>query len=165
MTPGPKRYMHECRSEGAREHFFTSVVKTSDCWLWTGMRSVGGGYGRFVWKRKSFLAHRVSYLLHHGAVPRRLTLDHLCRNRLCVNPAHLEPVTIGENVLRGIGIPAMNARKTHCKNGHPFSGANLRIAGKRRVCRTCWREWKRAYEQLPAVKAKRRQREGREQHA
>jgi hypothetical protein len=60
-----------------------------------------------------------------GSVPKKLTLDHLCRVRHCVNPSHLEIITRGENVLRGISIPAKNAVKTHCLNGHPLFGPNL----------------------------------------
>jgi hypothetical protein len=70
-----------------------------------------------------------------------LTLDHLCRNKACVNPAHLEPVTNRENVLRGVGLSAENARKTHCKRGHPLSGDNVVVSkgGRKRRCVACER--------------------------
>lgn len=66
-----------------------------------------------------------------------MTLDHLCRNRLCVNPEHLEVVSRGENVLRGVGVTAENKRKTHCAHGHEFTTENTYRYGNKRHCRTC----------------------------
>lgn len=87
-------------------------------------------------------AHRVSYETFVGPIPAGLTLDHLCRNTLCINPAHLEPVTIKENVLRGDGPTARNARKTHCDRGHAFDETNTGPnANGGRSCRACKREW------------------------
>jgi hypothetical protein len=82
--------------------------------------------------------HRVVYEALVKPIPVGLVLDHLCRVRHCVNPAHLEPVTQRENVLRGETAPAANKAKTHCVRGHPFSGQNLilRKSGVRE-CRTC----------------------------
>lgn len=76
-----------------------------------------------------------------GPIPAGLHLDHLCRNTMCVNPDHLEPVTQRVNTLRGIGVAAVHAKKTHCINGHPFSGDNLvyRSNGRWRDCRECRR--------------------------
>lgn len=74
-----------------------------------------------------------------GEIPEGLVLDHLCRVHNCVNPQHLEPVTIQENLARGYGICAVNARKTHCQNGHPFDAANTSYEGpnKNRRCKAC----------------------------
>ncbi len=85
-------------------------------------------------------AHRAAYELYVGPIPEGLTIDHLCRNTLCVNPAHLEAVTMRENILRGTGPSAQAARKTHCLRGHPFDDGNtlFRATGKR-VCRACQR--------------------------
>lgn len=85
------------------------------------------------------MAHRVAYELTRGKVPTNMCLDHLCKNRLCVNPEHLEIVTLVENVMRGESLHARNARKTHCKSGHEFTKENTYIHPQRgsRLCRTC----------------------------
>lgn len=109
----------------------------SGCWLWTGAKY--RGYGYFRVERKGIRAHRYSYELVKGNIPSGLILDHLCRNKACVNPQHLEPVTIGENVLRGTAPSAVNAKKSHCVRGHRFSEANTYINRGRRYCKTCRR--------------------------
>lgn len=114
------------------------------CIEWRGGTN-GVGYGVFhpyttTTNRKAY-AHRWSYEQARGPIPPGLHLDHLCRNTLCVNPDHLEPVTGAVNVLRGVSSPAMNARKTECKLGHALSGSNLYIdpgTGYRK-CRECAR--------------------------
>jgi hypothetical protein len=118
--------------------------KPSGCWEWTGTRMVYG-HGRTWYRGKRRLAHRAVYELLVGPVPDGLVLDHLCRNPPCVNPAHVEPVTDRENILRGVGPPAQNARKTHCHNGHPFDEANTITRPDGRECRECQREASRRY--------------------
>lgn len=98
----------------------------SGCWLWIGSLAPGG-YG----KHSSRWAHRVSYQRHIGPIPEGLHIDHLCRNRQCVNPAHLEAVTCRENLLRG-----PNAMKTACLRGHPYSKYGVSDRGGR-SCRKC----------------------------
>lgn len=115
-----------------------------DCWLWTG-RTNKGGYGRLYHDGSLWVTHRLAYTFWLGAVPEGLVLDHLCRVRNCVNPAHLEPVTDRENVLRGVGPSAVHARKTHCIHGHEFTPENTRILPRgERVCLACHRERGRA---------------------
>ena len=124
------------------------VEKTSTCWIWRGSRHPGGygQLGRLTATGRTELAHRLVYTLLVGPIPDGLTLDHICRNRLCVNPDHLEVVTPGVNVLRGIGLSAVNARKVRCKRGHPFDSANTRVNGRgERQCRACHREYMRTW--------------------
>ena len=123
-----------------QELFWVNVNKTDSCWNWTG-RTSSHGYGLFQWKLFGYYAHRISYEWATGQpFPEGLISDHLCRNRLCVNPAHIEPVTAIVNILRGESPPARNARKTHCPKGHPLTEANLlkNSTGKsKRACRFC----------------------------
>jgi hypothetical protein len=94
----------------------------SGCWLWTAALN-HAGYGKIgIGSRHEGpeLAHRVSWKLYRGEIPKGLTLDHLCRVRCCVNPDHLEPVTIRVNSHRGNTLTGINSRKTHCPRGHPY---------------------------------------------
>ena len=126
------------------ERFMSKVRKTSGCWEWAAGRTPAG-YGKFYLGGKTVLAHRVSYELHVGRIPKGLNLDHLCRNRACVNPAHLEPVTVRTNLLRGDTLAAANSVKTHCINGHEFNDANTyRVPDGSRMCRVCMRARDRA---------------------
>ena len=116
-----------------------------DCWLWTAAKD-SHGYGQFSLGRTMVPAHRWAYESEAGPIPLGLTIDHLCRVRHCVNPAHLEPVTIGENIMRGEGLTAHNARSTHCLAGHPYDDANTyhRSHGGRE-CRICTNRRSREY--------------------
>lgn len=123
------------------------VDQKSNCWIW--QRCVqGNGYGR-MWNGKQVTyAHRVSYAVFIGPIPGGMDLDHLCRNRRCVNPSHLEPVSRSENLRRGESgrlIAAAQRIKTHCPSGHPYSGDNMYLNKEgKRVCRTCGRErWRK----------------------
>jgi hypothetical protein len=128
--------------------FWSKTQAAGECVEWTGCKS--NGYGQIWWKGKMRGAHRMAYEITVGPIPEGLTIDHLCRNTLCVNPDHLDPCSQKENTLRGYGPTAMNARKTSCLRGHPFSDDNMSILVRAngirvRVCRTCKREAMRRY--------------------
>jgi Flp pilus assembly pilin Flp len=120
-----------------RERLEPWVDRSGDHWLWRGSLATKG-YGRLRLDGVKVLAHRASYEAYVGPIPEGLTIDHLCRVRACVKPAHLEAVTMRENVLRGIGPAAIHARQTHCKRGHLLAGEHVYQSpeGHRR-CRTC----------------------------
>jgi hypothetical protein len=109
------------------------------CWPWLAGISTNTGYGNIWWDGTTQSAHRVAYELATGTIPAGLTIDHLCSNRACVNPAHLEPATQQVNNNRGGSPSAINSRKTHCINGHEFTSKNTYIHPKRgtRLCRKC----------------------------
>lgn len=123
-------------------------VDPSGCWLWQkykniygyGMLCEGGRNGRMLW------AHRVSYEFHCGPIGAGLEIDHLCRIRACVNPAHLEPVTHRTNILRGEAPSANCARQASCIRGHPFDERNTgRNKNGGRYCRACARDKRREF--------------------
>lgn len=118
--------------------FWGRFCETADgCWEWTGALS-SGRYGCVGVDGTAWLTHRYAYTLAVGPIPDGLTIDHLCRNTVCGNPAHLEAVPQRINTLRGIAPSAVNARRAACIKGHALAGHNLitRRDG-RRACRTC----------------------------
>lgn len=132
------------------ERFWDKVAPCpmSGCWLWTGSlngpspkHKNGGGYAKFTIRFPLVVyAHRHAYETLVGEIGAGLQVDHKCRVRCCVNPAHLESVTGKENTARGTAAAAaraMQAAKTHCKWGHEFSGKNVRVARGQRICRAC----------------------------
>jgi hypothetical protein len=129
-TPRPTPALDEI----ARRRFWNMTTRNpiTACWEYTGTIN-HDGYGQFQTAGSSWMAHRIAYALHHGAVPEGLVIDHLCRNRKCVRPTHLEAVTSVENVMRGL------ATKTHCPRGHDLRDQNLIPALKHRgrACRSC----------------------------
>ncbi|MEV7013475.1 HNH endonuclease [Streptosporangium sp. NPDC051022] len=116
--------------------FWNKVNKSEGCWLWAGGLD-SHGYGTIKVSGRKYGAHRWSYEYLVGPIPDGLELDHLCRVRRCVNPAHLEPVSHRENSLRSNSLAAANAVKTHCKNGHEFNETNTYYWGGHRQCRVC----------------------------
>ena len=140
----------EIHDEGVVARFWAKVevLEGGECWPWKGsIQSNGYGsfyLGRIDGRKTNTTAHRVSFEIRHGvALPKGrggLCIDHLCSNRRCVNPAHLDLVTWRENCVRGEGF-ARKARQTHCKRGHLLAGVNLDAAflarTGRRCCRVC----------------------------
>lgn len=132
--------------------FWANVAPNDEtgCWVWTGCLDGyhrtrnHGGYGQFYVQHRQWKSHRFAYEFLVGPVPLGLNLDHLCRNRACCNPAHLEPVTQKENVRRGVGMSSQISKaKTHCKRGHELTPENTYLApcGDGRRCWTCIRAY------------------------
>lgn len=124
-----------------------TVTRTeAGCWHRTAYQN-GTGYTRIFCgpkgERMYLLAHRVMYVAAYGPIPEKATIDHICENRSCCNPAHLRIIPFGDNVLRSKGNPfAINARKTHCIHGHELPPY---VRGGKRKCRPCARDAQRRY--------------------
>lgn len=113
----------------AKARFESRVQKGDGCWEWQGNKD-HYGYGAFSLDGKHVKAHRVAYELYQAPIPTGLALDHLCENKACVNPAHLEPKLNADNVRRHF------AKQTHCKQGHELTPENT-YNYRRRNCRAC----------------------------
>lgn len=146
MTTIDTRTVGDSRAALAQRFVSRIEIDSRGCWLWTGQLD-NYGYGKlYIGDRRKVLAHRYSYETFIGPIPDGLQLDHLCRVRSCVNPGHLEPVTIAENIARSPIAPAtINAAKTHCPQGHEYTVANTYMRGTSRHCKTCRREYKRRW--------------------
>lgn len=117
------------------------TVTDAGCWEWRLNMSKGYGGIHVPSLKKTPRAYRFLYEALVGPVPDGLHLDHVCRNRACINPDHLEPVTLVENVMRGESFSAKNAKKTSCNNGHPYTPENTYVLGDgSRKCKTCSKE-------------------------
>lgn len=114
----------------------------SGCWIFTGGEVGNTGYGKFWLNNRTARAHRVSFVALKGPIPLDRIIDHKCRQRCCVNPAHLDLVTHYENQHRS---PLTPASKTHCPSGHPYSGANLKMYRGERICVACEANKQRKY--------------------
>lgn len=131
-------------NQAVAERFLRLVSEepNSGCWLWLGCTDPKG-YGHFRLNGSICKAHRVAYELFVGPIPFGLQLDHLCRVKGCVNPAHLEAVTNSENQRRTRGrrplwgLAAIEAKRTHCPQGHPYSESNTYRWRRQRRCREC----------------------------
>ena len=135
-------------SETFAARFFSWVDFTGDCWEWTGAKNKGygvigrGGRGTGIEQ-----AHRAMWTMLVGPIPDGLQIDHHCRNHICVNPDHLEPVTAAVNKERGFSPPRLHALRDTCSQGHPKDGRLGARGGKRttRYCKTCARQKASAY--------------------
>ncbi len=126
------------------DRFFEKVDFSGDCWEWTASQNGGTGYGQFKWTSdRPIGAHRAVWQLLMGPIPDGMTIDHLCMNKICVNPDHLEVVTQKENNRRA---PLSQSKRTHCPQGHPLFGENMRRYGGKRHCLSCVRRRNREYQ-------------------
>ncbi len=132
------------------ERFLAKIVKDKEtgCWNWVGYVNKGG-YGLISSDTRPLLSHRVSHTFYKGDIPKGFDIDHLCRNRSCCNPDHLEAVTRKENLKRGIGPQLASERSkaaTHCPKGHEYTVENTRYRTQGwKLCRICSRANRRDY--------------------
>lgn len=131
--------------------FNNKVNKTDSCWLWTGSTN-GVGYGEIRINHKKHYAHRLSYQHYNGDIAKGMEIDHLCRNRSCVNPAHLDQVNRSENMKRAMPY-RKDTHKTTCINGHDLADSYQRKDGKGRNCRKCNLDRVKAYQHRQKVAA------------
>ena len=135
------------QAERLRVHdsrFWRHVDDSGNCWEWKGTKD-RKGYGQFTVNKKHFFAHRWAYEALVGPIAEGMVVDHLCRNRACCNPSHMEIVTPVENVKRGEGITAQNSRKDKCQCGQPYFIAHRKDGRSYRYCRACKNEYQRRW--------------------
>lgn len=128
-------------------------ITPAGCWEWIGAAD-GHGYGTGRFEGRTHKAHRIAYRLCTGPIPAGLQIDHLCRNRRCVNPAHLEAVSRSENCRRGLtgkAYGAVIAARTHCPSGHEYTPTNTYRWRNHRQCRECRRRHDQARRRSPPV--------------
>lgn len=116
------------------------TILPDGCWRWDGCHNTANQYGRVGYRGATWYTHRLIFTLINGPIPDGLHIDHLCRNRRCFKPEHLEPVTQRVNTLRGDTLPARQLLITHCPKGHPYDDLNTRASKYGRKCRECARE-------------------------
>jgi len=144
-SKGLRKYSSH-RGRSIEDRFFEKIIPepTSGCWLWDGACTTKHGYGHISGGpgARRILAHRLSFEMVNGKIAEGLVIDHLCRNPYCVNPDHLEAVTIATNNARGISSERRKSQalsETHCRNGHPYDGCSIRADGYKQ-CLECRRE-------------------------
>jgi len=157
QTSSPRNSKYEI-SDVRLAYFLEKVNKTNTCWLWTGTRS-STGYGVVKFNNENLLSHRVAFRHTRGFLPGKgLVLDHLCENRLCVNPDHLEVTTINLNATRG--RTPLSFKQTFCKNGHRLSETRKVYGKDNPRCRICRSAKVRVYNKRYREAAKMRQKSG-----